>query len=101
MSVQSVSARTTAYLTVRFLDKNGVAASPAGISYRIDCMTSGQEIRDDTPIDPQAILEITIKASENAMINGTNTKERRRVTVVATYGEDDEAVGTFFYFVVQ
>ena len=62
--------QSTAYVTAAFLDKTGTAATPTAISYRIDDVATGQEIRDDTAITPAAsTVEITLTPADNAMVS--------------------------------
>lgn len=79
-----VNEGTTAYLTVAFLDKTGAAALPTGVTYRIDCLSSGTAIKASTSVTPATSVEITISATENAILGGLPF-ERRRITVEATY----------------
>lgn len=77
-------------LTVTFLDEAGQPAVPAAVSYRIDCLTSGTVIKTDTSVTPAASLDITIPGADNALVDQANSRERRRVTVTATYADGDE-----------
>lgn len=88
--IESVNERTTAYLTVTMRDKAGALAAPSGLSYRIDCLTTGTEILADTALTPADTVEIELTATQNRIITEGNKAERRRVTVSATYGADDE-----------
>jgi hypothetical protein len=97
--VDVVNERTTSYLTVSFLDKAGVAVAPSTIVYSVYCMTNEQEIRSDTSIAAGASIEIVLGASDNAIVNPANGRERRRVTVKAGYGAGDELNDQFEYYV--
>ena len=88
----AVNERTTAYLKVAFRDKAGALAAPSGVSYRIDCLTTGQSVRPDTAVAPASEVEITLTADDNAMRSAGNVAESRRVTVVATYGSSADQV---------
>lgn len=81
-----VNERTTSYLTTSFRDKAGAAAAPTAVTYRIDCLTTGVQIRPWTAVDPAASVEITLTADDNAIVSEPNARERRRVTVIASYG---------------
>lgn len=85
-----VNERTTAYLTVAFFDKTGAAAVPASATYRIDCLTTGTVILDDTALTPAASIEITITPTQNRIITAANAQETRRVTVKATYAGSEQ-----------
>ena len=95
----TVNEKTSSYLTVSFKNKAGVLDIPASIVYRIDCITNGIEILTDTVVVPASVVEIIIPSSLNSIINNTNEKERRRVTVKATYGVGiEDAINDFYDF---
>lgn len=91
--------RTTGYLTATCLDADNAPQVPVTLQYRIDCLTSGQVVRDWTAVVPAAAAEIVLTASDNAMRNAANRSEHRRVTVFATYGVDDEVRNICEYYV--
>jgi hypothetical protein len=93
--------RSTAYLTVTFKDKNGAAAIPSSIVYRVDCATTGEALRAETAIVPASQVEITVNADENAIRNEANKTEVRCVTVVATYGDSTDRVSDSFEYKVE
>lgn len=98
MSLDVVNEGETAYLAVAFTDKAGDSEDPVTISYRIDCLKNSQEILTDTPVTPAAAeVEITLKPSQNNIIDQNNTTERRLVTVIGTYGADDSIIREFEY----
>lgn len=95
----TVNERSTAYLDVEFTDRDGQLAAPQAVTYRIDDVITGDEVRGNTDIDePAAQITITLSASETRIISG-RSEERRRVTVRAVYGEDDELHGEFVIYV--
>lgn len=93
-----INEKTTAYLPVSFRDKHGQLAAPSSITYRIDCLTSGRQVRAWTALSPAAQTEIVLTASDNAIF-GSSERERRLVTVVASYGSgtDDQVTGDYTY----
>lgn len=84
--LENVNERSTAYLSVAFLDRYGNAALPTAVTWRIDCLSSQEEVRAWTAATPAAVAELVITAEDNAIRADENPQERRRVTVVATYG---------------
>lgn len=94
-----VKEKSRAVLTVRFLNEAGRLAVPSAISYRIDCRTSGQMVRDWTAVTPGSVIQIGIPSSENAILAG-EAREERVVTIQATYGADD-LVNDEYLYVVQ
>ena len=97
-----VNERSTAYLSVSFRDKAGALAAPTAISYRVDDVESGQEIRGDTAVAPAASsIEITLTPSDNTLINALRQGEQHVVTVDASYGDDDAVRAQYVYEVVN
>ena len=94
-----VAERSTAYLTLSFLDKAGALEAPSSVQYRIDCKTSGQAVRDWTGCPPGPSVEIVLTPEDNAMQNAANDSERRLVTVIANYGASDEVRDACEYYV--
>ena len=102
MSYDIVNESTTAYLTVKFTDKTGEPAAPSSISYRIDCLTNNEEVRDDTVVTPPAAeIEIKLTPDDNAIINPDNGLERRCVTIKATYGEEGDEINEEYIYNVK
>ena len=98
----TVNEGSTCYLDVSFKDKEGVLAAPTSISYRIDCITNDEEIKDDTVFAPPASsIEIEIDSTDNAIIDQDNNSERRLVTVTGTYGAEDKIVEEYEYDLIN
>lgn len=95
--MDTVNERTTSRLTVAFADADGEPAVPATVTYRVDCLTTGEEVVADTALTPAASLALDLGASVQAMRGPGNRREVRRVTVSATYGDDDEAHAEYLY----
>jgi len=98
--MKTVNEKTTSYLTVEMLDKNGAPALPDSVSYQIDCLSTKQLVRLLTPLTPAAQIEITLTPNDTAILLQGNRSERKRVTVVANYGVDD-AINDQYDFVVK
>ena len=93
---------TTYYVEATFKDKGGSPVAPASARYRIDCLTNGQQVLDWTDIGaPQAVHELTIKPSQNLIINAASRGERRLVTVECFYGADDGVKNQVEYTVLN
>lgn len=100
--MERVNEKSTAYLTITFRDKAGAAQAPTTASYRIDDVTSGQPVRDDTDIDaPGSTVELTLTVDDNALKNAYAAAEQRRVTVVAEYGAGDAVRAEYIYEVAN
>lgn len=99
MTTDTVNEGSTAYVTATFRDKAGQLAQPTSVSYRIDCVSNGQQIVDDTSATPGTSVEITLSAAHNAILDPKRARELRRVTVTGSYGADDAVVEQYDYWV--
>ena len=97
MGLEIVNEGSMAYLTVTFLDKDGEEDVPDSVSYRIDCESNDQEVRDDTAVTPGATIEIPLTSADNAIIDPAHNLEKKVVTITAVYGEDDEVSDEYKY----
>lgn len=96
----TVKEGSTAYLTVTFKDKAGALSAPANLSYRIDCLATGQVVRGDTPLTPASTVEITLTPADMAILAAGSAYETKRVTVKAGYGAGD-AVNDEYSLIVK
>lgn len=87
---RQINERSTAYLTASFFDADGQPAAPSSVTYSVYCMTSGQQLRAATSVTPAATVTIQLGATDTLIVGPANAFERRRVTVSAIYGADDE-----------
>ena len=92
---------STGYVTVSFFDGAGASAVPASLSYRIDDVPSGTEIRGDTSLAPAASVEITLTPTDNQILDDTRIGEVRAITVTATYGATDAVNSAYQYRVLN
>ena len=83
-------------LIFNFRDESDAALVPDTVTYRIDCLTTGEEIQADADISPASDIELRIDGSKAIINDETNRYERRRVFVTATYGTD-EMTGAAYY----
>jgi len=100
--MQQVRERSTAYLTVTCRDKTGQAQAPSALTYRIDDVFSAQAILPVTTVGtPSSTVELTLQPAHNRILDPARAVERRRVTVTATYGADDQVCDEYEYEVVN
>lgn len=85
-----VNEKTTAYITVAFIDKTGAPAVPATITYSTKCKATGAEIKTNVAVPPAASIEIILDALDSTIQNSTNKQEDKLLTVRASYGANDE-----------
>ncbi len=84
-----VNERSTAYLTVSCYAQHNQLAVPGALSYRVDCLTTGANLRAWTVLDVAAVVEIQLTGEDNTIVADANHRERRCVTVVAAFGPGD------------
>jgi len=96
--METVKEGTSSYLTVTFLDKEGLPAAPASATYQVHDVLTGDTIRDTTAITPPASqVEIILTPADNSLVSLTNPEELRRVTVAAVYGANDGVKDEYVY----
>lgn len=95
--MQTINENSTCFVPASFYDKNGSAEVPASISYRIDDVASGTEIKADTSVGAASSIEITVAATENAILDGDNKYEVKRLTLTATYGASERATEVVYW----
>lgn len=89
-----VQERASQTITAYFRDSSDAAEAPTTIDYRIDCITTNTPITGWTSVSAASSAAIAIKASESRIINQTNIRERRIITVSADRGLDTETRDT-------
>lgn len=94
-----INENSSAYLTLRLKDKNGNAAVPSTIQYRVDCLTTGTAVRAWTYASTASIVEIQLDSSDTAIQNDAFKYETKRVTVKANYGGNDDATEEYDFLV--
>lgn len=100
MNVQfEVPERSTAWLTVSFLNRVGDPETPTTITYEIWDVTSGTSILAETSLTPNTQVEITLSSEHNRILDSTLFREARKVIVVATYGAGQKHVQDFVYHI--
>ena len=70
-------------LTAAFTNYLGEPVTMLSIKYRIDCLTNGQTVRDWTDVAPAEVVEIQVTPGDNIILNDSNRREKRQLTIVA------------------
>lgn len=79
--------------TAYFRNRSSSAASvPTTAKYRIDCLSTGNQVRDWTTLTPSASISIAISPSDNATQDDANDSEVRQLTVMADEGLSTQVV---------
>lgn len=68
------------YLRLR---STAAAATPTTIHYRIDCLTTGREVADWTSVSAASSFTLSVTGTHNAILNDSNSRETKQVTVMA------------------
>lgn len=94
----TVNDESSARLSVSFYDPAGALDTPDAVTYRIDDVDSGDQIRDNTSVLTLAsAITINLTPTDNTLVNAAKRFEFRRVTVTASYGVDDQVVDEYTY----
>jgi hypothetical protein len=88
--MDTVNERSSAYITVNFLDKTGAPAVPSTVTYSTKCRSTGTAIKTDVTVTPAASVQITLDALDSAIQDSSNNTEIKVLTVKASYGANDE-----------
>ena len=72
-------------LTVNFLNAAGVAETPSSVYYRVDCETTGRQVRDWTEFADTLASSIVIELTgiDVAILDAGNETETKKVQVVS------------------
>lgn len=97
----TINERTSARLSIDWIDPAGEPAIPSAVSYRIDCLTTGGVVRAMTTVAPAATTEIHLDSDDNAIRDTANSSERRCVTVVASYGDASDQCSLEYVYTVR
>ena len=79
--MRNVNEKGTLYVTAKFYDIDDELFTPADMDYRIDCLTSGEEIRGWTTLVPAESVSIAITGSDNRIVASTHSREIRQLVV--------------------
>jgi len=94
-----VDEKTAARLRITLLDFDDAQEIPNTVTYEIHDVATLTEIRGATGLTPAGQIDIILMSADNAIIDSTLERERRRVTVKADYGSGQELNGEFDYYV--
>ena len=97
----TVNEGSTAWVPVVFNDRTGTPSAPTSATYRIDCLTTGEVVLEDTALPAGAEVEIELTPADNAIIDPANRTERRQITVEALFGAGQAHNQVFLYEVVN
>lgn len=79
--MRNVNEKGTVYVTVRFYDTTDSLFTPLTAAYRVDCLTSGHEIRDWTDVLPDQQIAIALTGEDNRIVDARHSREMRQLVV--------------------
>lgn len=94
-----LNANSDCWLELTFVDRNGAAETPTGLTYRIDNLTDSLVIQNTTSIGPPAgnTFELNIPASLNQMSYNWRGSQVMQVLVTSTYADGSTDAEVFVY----
>ena len=96
-----VNEGSTAQLAITFLDFDGDPAAPTAATWEAHDVRTGEELQAATAIRPVATeVEIVIPYAVQAILSG-DSREKRRITVRATYPNGGAHNAQFEYDVIN
>lgn len=79
--MKSVNEEGTLYFTVKFYDVDDALFTPSAAAYRIDCLTSGNEVRAWTDLTPAETVTIAVTGDDNQIFDERLSREIRQVVI--------------------
>jgi hypothetical protein len=96
--MKTINASSTAWLSIAFKDKTGTPVVPTAATYKINSLDTGAVVLASTAILAlSSSIELEITKEQNAILNIASALERRRVTIVASYGVGDQMTQEYDY----
>ena len=75
--------------TAKFYDDTSdpwTLSAPTTVQYRVDCLSTGYPVLDWTSVGSGTSVTIPVTASDNLILDDTNQREQRVLTVMANTG---------------
>lgn len=88
---------STSWLTVALYDRSGTLAAPTSLTWQAHDVRTNTELQAETSLTPASSVEITIPPAVNTLVNDSYKTEQRRITVIATYGDEDVLTSVYVY----
>ncbi len=89
--------RSSITIAANFRNASDAAEAPTTVHYRIDNLSTGDNIVAWASVSASASVSITVKAGENIIKNEGNRRERYQITVAADKDTDDETRDVAFW----
>lgn len=102
MGLDMVNEQSTAVIGLSFTDETGQPVTPASARYRLDDVASDDEIVGWTDIAPtDASVDLIITGAQNVILDATSDYEKKRLTVIFTYGLDSKQSTAEYVYAVR
>jgi hypothetical protein len=75
----------SSFTATAYFRASGAASTPTNVYYRIDSLTTGENIADWTSVSAAGNVSISITATHNAIRNQCNRMEKLQLTVDADH----------------
>jgi len=97
-----INEKTSLVLELKFSDELDRPVIPASAQYRLDDVSTGQQIAGWTNIAPSAATyDLVISDEQNAIIDPDQEVEKKRVTVSFTFGSDNKRATDEYTYAVR
>lgn len=80
--------------TFSFYNSSWVLTAPSNARYRVDCLTTGTQIRDWTTIAAASQITVSLTDDDNEIQDQRNQFETRQLTIQGDYSTDSQTVQT-------
>jgi hypothetical protein len=97
MGISIVKESSESWVDVSFFDQNGSQASPSTVTYSLQCLATGKQIKTNVSVGASPVVTITLTPTDNAIQDEANSYEDKLLTVVATFGIGAQQVDDFIY----
>lgn len=96
----SINEQSTSAVTFTLADKDGVPASPSTVTYRMDCLTTGTPLVEETVlVGPGPQVKLDMSSQDNRIIDQNNVQEYKRLTIRADYADGARLTSEFDWVV--
>jgi hypothetical protein len=88
-------------IRITLRDADGALVVPVTARYRVDCKSTSTELVPWTAISADSVVQITIPATVNYIVNNANDVETKQVTAQVNYGTGQQVNKRYVYDVVN
>lgn len=78
---------------------SGAADTPADVAYRVQCLTTNQEVTAWTSLSAASSVALTLSGANTDIQDASNKRERKQLQIKADADASDESRGSWIYTV--